>query len=421
MSERTQQTERLPVGLAVLALIVLALSYVINAMDRQVFPVLVTTIDHNFHFTLSEGGLLATVFTLGIGITGIPGGYLLDKLSRKSVLVIGITVFSVFTLLTAASVGFGDMLFYRAGSGVGEALQNAALFSAVGAYFYKNRAMALGVLNFAYGTGGFLGPLYGSKLLVHYGWQSPFLVYGILGLVFALIVGVGISKKFTDQAEKLHEISSYAPSNFPSIVWNRNIILLAINCVAVGVASYGYLGLYPTFLIKHLGYTPVAAGFSISMFGLGALTGIPAGFLGDRFRQKWIIIGSLVATMIVGYVLFNVVKTPGSQALFSFLEGTFASGFLFTNTYSLMQRCVRPEFIGRASGIFITFWYLPSALAGYLFASLVNSYGWGNAAVLQLSLVPILGIAAMLLVKETQILSPKANKAAAEAANITSV
>lgn len=410
MSERARQTERLPIGLAVLALIVLALSYVVNAMDRQVFPVLVTAIDKNFHFKLTQGGLLATVFTLGIGITGIPGGYLLDRLSRKSVIVIGIVVFSVFTLLTAVSVGFGDMLFYRAGSGVGEALQNAALFSAVGAYFYKRRAMALGVLNFAYGTGGFFGPLFGAKLLVHIGWQAPFLVYGLLGLAMALIIGFGISKKFTDQAEIVHEVGEFLPADFPAKVWNRNITLLAVNCIAVGVASYGYLGLYPTFLIKHLHYTPVAAGFSISMFGLGALMGIPAGFLGDQFRQKWIIIGSLIATMIVGYTLFNVVTTPGSQALFSFLEGTFASGFLFTNTYSLMQRCVRPEVIGRASGIFITFWYLPSALAGYLFAHLVNSYGWGNAALYQLTMVPILGIVATLFIKESQILNPKKKK-----------
>lgn len=416
MSERAAQTERLPIGLAVVALIVVALSYVVNAMDRQVFPVLVTTINHHFHFTLTQGGLLATVFTLGIGISGIPGGFLLDKFSRKSVIVAGIAIFSIFTLLTAVSVGFGDMLFYRAGSGVGEALQNAALFSAVGAYFYKRRAMALGVLNFAYGTGGFLGPLFGAKLLVHYGWQSPFLVYGLLGIVFAIIVAVGISRKFTDQAEILANTSDMSVSNFPEKVWNRNISLLAVNCVAVGVASYGYLGLYPTFLIKHLGYTPVAAGFSISMFGLGALTGIPAGFLGDKLRQKWIIIFSLLMTMIVGYTLFNVVTSRGMQALFSFLEGTFASGFLFTNTYSLMQRCVRPEVIGRASGIFVTFWYLPSALAGYLFAHLVNSYGWGTAGLIQLSLVPILGIAVMLFVNERQILSPANIKPAAPAA-----
>jgi len=77
-------------------------------------------------------------------------------------MLIGIVIYSAFTLLTAVSVGFGDMFVYRALSGVGESMQNAALFSAVGAYFFANRAMALGSLNFAYGLGGFLGPLLGA-------------------------------------------------------------------------------------------------------------------------------------------------------------------------------------------------------------------------------------------------------------------
>lgn len=409
MSVRAKETGRLSLNLAILALIVLAASYVINAMDRQVFPVLVPAIDQHFGFSLKQGGLLATIFTLGIGIAGIPSGYLLDRFTRKSVMVIGILTFSVFTLLTAVSLGFADMLLYRAGSGIGEAFQNAALFSAVGAYFYKRRALALGVLNFAYGTGGFLGPLFGAKMLVSSGWQTPFLVYGLVGLLFAVGIIFAISTKFTDQDEIKSDTSGAFFANVPVMVWNRNIKLLVINCIAVGVSSYGYLGLYPTFLIKHLGYTPVAAGFSISMFGLGALMGIPAGYLGDQLRQKWIIIVSLACTMIIGYFLFNVVKQPGLQALFSFLEGTFASGFLFTNTYSLMQRCVRPELVGRASGIFITSWYLPSALAGFLFASLVGSLGWGQAAVIQLTFVPVIGIIAMLFVKEDLIFTPYKN------------
>jgi len=402
--------QRMPVSLAVMALVVLALSYVVNAMDRQVFPVLVPTIDKTFHFSLPQGGLLATIFTLGIGIAGIPAGYLLDKLTRKSVIVIGILIYSVFTLLTALSTGFGDMLFYRAGSGIGEALQNAALFSAVGAYFYKHRGMALGTLNFAYGIGGFFGPLFGGKMLAAYGWKTPFLVYGIIGLVFVVAILFAISTNLTEH-EEVKEVETRSLEHVPDKVWNRNIVIGLITAAVVGVSMYGFLGLYPTFLIKHLGYAPSQASFSLSMFGLGALMGIPAGYLGDIFRQKWVIIISLFCGMIVGYSLFDGVTQPGMQALFSFLEGMFGSGFLFVNTYSLMQRCVRPDKVGRASGIFVTSLYLPSSVAGYLFAALVGSVGWGGAGLVQLTLIPIIGIIAMSFLNEKQILIPvKASK-----------
>ena len=140
---------RLTKAVALTSLVVVAGSYVVNAMDRQVFPVLLPDIRHEYSFTLAQGGLLATIFTLGIGLAGVPTGFLLDRLSRKAVMLIGIVIYSAFTLLTTVAVGFGDMFVYRALSGVGEAMQNAALFSAVGAYFFANRAMALGSLNFA--------------------------------------------------------------------------------------------------------------------------------------------------------------------------------------------------------------------------------------------------------------------------------
>lgn len=406
--ERSQQTpERMTLTLALVALVVLAGSYVVNAMDRQVFSILVPTIDKHFSFSLSQGGLLATVFSLGIGIAGIPTGYLLDRLSRKSVVVLGILLYSVLTLLTAVSTGFTDMLLYRTGSGIGEAMQNAALFSAVGAYFYKRRALALGSLNFAYGIGGFLGPLFGAKMLMASGWKTPFLVYGFIGLAFVILIFLVIPKRFTEQSE-VSNTEAVAViqtlDHMPNTVWNRNIVLGLVAAVVCGISMYGYIGLYPSFLIKHLGYSPTTASLALSMFGIGALTGIPAGYLGDTFRQKWVIIISFVCAMIVGYLMFNVLTAVSMQILFSFFEGACASGFLFVNIYALMQRCVRPEFVGRASGIYVTSFYLGSAFAGYLFGALVGAFSWGTAALIQLTLVPLIGIIAAWSIDESAVM-----------------
>lgn len=398
--------ERLTLPLAIASMVVLAGSYVVNAMDRQVFSVLVPTINKQFGFSLTQGGLLATVFSIGIGIAGIPTGFLLDKLSRKTVMILGVLLYSMLTLLTAVSTGFGDMLFYRAGSGIGEAMQNAALFSAVGAYFYKKRAMALGSLNFAYGIGGFFGPLFGAKMLVASGWRTPFVVYGLIGLAFVIVV-LFISKKFTEQKEATGGNESIVIEHVPNKAWNRNILLGMVMAIIAGISMYGYLGLYPTYLIKQLGYAPTTAGLGLSMFGIGALMGIPAGYLGDKFRQKWVIIVAFLCAMIIGFMLFNVVKSPAMQILFSFFEGACASGCLFVNIYALMQRCVRPQYVGRASGIFITSFYLASGCAGYLFGALVGAFGWGGAGLIQMTLVPIIGIVAVWFIDESQIMGVK--------------
>jgi MFS family permease len=373
-------------------------------MDRQVFSVVLPPIREDFSFSLAQGGFLSTIFTLGIGLAGVPSGYLLDRYPRKVVMLIGIAIYSVFTILTALALGFLDMSLYRAITGIGESMQNAALFSAVGAYFYSRRAMALGTLNFAYGLGSFFGPLFGGVMLQSTGsWKLPFYVYGVLGLVFIGIIGFFVTRRFTEQEEPPSVTAASVDERMPERLLNRNLIIGIITAAIVGTSMYGYLGLYPSFLQEELGFTPTQAGFALSMFGLGALMGIPAGYLGDRFPQRWVIIGALVGAIVTGYVLFNLITTPLQHNVLSFLEGMFASGFLFVNVYSLMQRSVKTTIIGRASGAFITSLYVPSALAGYLFAFLVGRFDWGGAAIVQLVLIPLIGIVAMLFLDPSRI------------------
>jgi MFS family permease len=392
---------RLSSTLALISLAVLAASYVVNAMDRQVFSVLLPGIRHDFGFTLGQGGLLSTIFTLGIGVAGVPTGYLLDKLSRKSVIIIGIGIYSVFTILTTLAVGFPDMVAYRALSGVGEAMQNGALFSAVGAYFFARRSMAIGTLNFAYGLGGFIGPLLGSKIAGdNAGWRAPFWTYGLIGLVFVVIVWLVIRKSFTERKEiAIATGPRLRVEHLPHTLYNRNVLLLMLAAVVVGMSMYGYIGLYPTFLEDKLGFGTGQASLAASMFGLGAILGIPAGWLGDRLDQRAVMIVAALVGCVIGYLLFNGPTTAGPQYALSFAEGAVASGFLFVNIYSSMQRSVRPDLIGRVSGLFVASFYLPAAFAGYLFSALVDHTGWGGAGLWQLTIMPLIGVAALLFVK----------------------
>src|SRR5262245_30142910 len=85
---------------AIVMFCILLVSYILMAADRYLFPVLAADIRKTFDFTLSNTGLLATIFTLGLGVAGLPTGYLLARYSRKTVLLIGIAVFSGATALT---------------------------------------------------------------------------------------------------------------------------------------------------------------------------------------------------------------------------------------------------------------------------------------------------------------------------------
>ncbi|GFG50749.1 MFS transporter [Mycolicibacterium agri] len=354
--QTTPGLPRLTKAVALVSLTVVALSYVLNAMDRQVFPVVLPQIDEDLGFALSQGGLLATIFTLGIGVAGVPSGYLLDRLSRKAVMLIGIVIYSAFTLLTGFGVGFADMFAYRALSGVGEAMQNAALFSAVGAYFFANRALAIGTLNFAFGVGGFLGPMLGAQVADSFdSWRVPFYIYGVIGFGFVIVIALFISKRFTEQVEPEGPVETAdVKSSVPQEFLNRNLLLLGGTAAVVSVAMYGFIGLYPSFLQNQLDIPLAEAGVIASMFGLGAMMGMPAGFLMDRLNLRYVLIGAMLAGSVVGFLIFNGPTSTGWQYVLAFAEGAVASGFCFVGIYAGLQRSVQPELIGRASGFFVT-------------------------------------------------------------------
>src|SRR5579862_925517 len=123
-SSSDQRRER-----AVLMFCVLLAAYVIMAADRYLFPVLATDVRQEFGFSLADTGLLTTVFTLGLGLGGLPTSILLTRLSRKLVLTLGIITFSAGTALTTVANGFWIMLVCLAVTGVGMAMLATSMFA----------------------------------------------------------------------------------------------------------------------------------------------------------------------------------------------------------------------------------------------------------------------------------------------------
>lgn len=398
-----------PLAIAGTFLGILCLSYSFNSADRQILPMLLPWISKEYGYSLQDAGLLSTVFTLGSAVIGIPIGYVLDHSSRKTIMVLGLTIYSIFTILTIYAQGFWDMLVYLAMSGIGEGMQIAGIYAALGSYFSKTRTLALGCLVIAYGIGGFLGPSLGTKLTLAYNdWHIPFIAFGVAGLIMATIVLFFVPKGFTEsKSQGGMSIAERVVTHMPENLWNRNVILCAVAAVITGFSLFGFISLYATYLIQVLKYPPMNAGLAFSFFGLGGIMSLAGGWCGDRFKQYWVIGIAFAGSSIVGYLMYNVVASFEVQCFMAFLTGTFCSGFLYLNVMSLLQRSVRPEMVGRASGIFVTSIYLSAVIAGWMFAKLVAFFGWGGAALIELSLLPIIGIISMVLINPDQLITAR--------------
>ena len=388
-------------AIAVAAIAILILSYCVNAMDRTLFPLILTDVRKEYGFTLPQAGLMSTVFTIGMTVAGIPTGYLLARFTRKTVIQVGILIYSAMTIITVFATGFPDMLFYRAITGVGEAMQLTALLAVFSSYFSRYRAAGVGILNYAYAGGAFIGPWLGGKLLVDYGtWRAPMIIYGLVGffmmVLIAAVVRPGLSETNTaTQPDKRISIGGAATLK------NRNSVVLAILSVIFGLALYGYLGMYPTFLREQLHYAPADAGRVMSIYALGVLVSVISGWLGDRFSPRLILGMSFLLASAIAAVLFNGPTDFATQAGFSLVLGAVFSGTIFVNLAASHVKSVAAGVSGRASGLFVTSVYGSATIAGYLIGFIVGVSSWTVAGNIQLVLLCLAGAAISLALKPT--------------------
>src|SRR5579864_6696264 len=213
-------------GIAIGMYCVLLVAYSLMAADRYLFPFLSSDVRKEFGFSVPTIGLLSTIFTLGLGIGGLPTGYLLSRFSRKTVLLLGIAIFSGATMLITVATGFWTMLFCLAVTGIGMAMLATSLFALAASYFIKYRAAAIGSVNFSYGIGGFYAPMLASAFLVSYkSWRAPMIAFGLFGFVTLLLILLFVRAWFseTHRAAEARKDAGGASS-----LLNRNSAILTI-------------------------------------------------------------------------------------------------------------------------------------------------------------------------------------------------
>jgi DHA1 family inner membrane transport protein len=266
-------------------------------------------------------------------------------------------------------------------------------------YFARYRAAGVGILNYAYAGGAAVGPWLGGKLLVDYGtWRAPMIIYGIIGLLMMVLIAAIVRPRLSETNTANLKDERIAAGGATSLR-NLNTIVLATLSILFGLALYGYLGMYPTFLREQLHYAPPDAGRVMSVYGLGVLVSLFSGWLGDRFSPRLVLgLGFLVASAVTA-LLFNGPADFATQAALSLVLGATFSGTIFVNLAAYHVKSVAAPLSGRASGLFVTSVYGSATIAGYLIGWIVGLAGWTVAGNIQLALLCLVGAGISLLLR----------------------
>ena len=166
----------------VLALLVAAQFMVV--LDVAIVNVALPSIRTDLHFSQVSLQWVITAYTILFGGVLMLGGRLADLLGRRRMFMLGLALFTSFSLLDGLAWSEGSLIAFRAAQGLGAALLSPAALSILTTTFREGRErnLALGIWGAASGSGGAAGVLLGGALTSAFGWSWIFFINVPVGI-----------------------------------------------------------------------------------------------------------------------------------------------------------------------------------------------------------------------------------------------
>lgn len=345
-------------------LILLTVTYFLMHAARQIFNAALPQIKADLPGTSdAEWGFTRTVFLFSYAMMVPIAGIAADMFRRKWVIVLGTLMFAGSVFFTGWVGGFVSMLvMYGLLNGVGQCMIPASCGSLIAQYHVKTRSTALSV----YQTGLYFGVIIASAVsgwlgtVAEGGWRWAFWVFGIIGLVWVLVLAVFLRDTPPIKNAAGDDKASFKEAAL-AMVSKPSAILLTF---AFGMLVFGsncFRTFMPMFLVKESGYglsLGSAAIHGVVWFFIGSFLGIFAGArISDRFASKRL--GLRLEIMALGLLLSaptmaGMVYMPNLflSCVMMFLFGV-GGGFFDCNLYAGLFEVVAPRYRAAATGVYL--------------------------------------------------------------------
>lgn len=363
--------------------------YFVNQADRQVIFSVFPLLQRELGLSNTQLGLLGSSFQWVYAVVVPVAGSLGDIMSRRTLIVLALVVWSLATLSSGLVAGFGLLLALRALTGAGEAFYYPAATSIIGDYHgQKTRAFAMSVHQTSVYAGivcsgalaGYIGQLYG--------WRMAFIAFGATGLLAALLVRRAVREPQRGQAEAgVAETAQILPlrERLAEVFQSSTAVPLMLAFLAMNFVNVACLAWTPTLLYQKFHLSLAQSGFHATFYHhLGAFLGV---LLGGRLADRWASRSRLSRPLIqtAGLVLgapfvFLLGWADSSVIVFASL-GLFGlfRGFYDSNLFASLYEVIRPEARATATGVMLAVAFLGGGSAAVAVGWFSQRVGLGSA------------------------------------------
>jgi AAHS family 3-hydroxyphenylpropionic acid transporter len=279
-----------------------------EGIDLQAAGVAAAGIGAEFKPTPDQFGTFFSASTFGLFFGALIGGRLADSIGRKRVLIASISLFGLFSVLTAFAHDVQSLTWARAftGLGLGGALP-MLLALVTESSSARHQSASVAMVYAAMPLGGAAASLL-IMLIPGPEWRAIFMVGGVMPLLLAPLMAVWLPESAAFQLER--QRPAFRAGNVSALFENgraRRTLLLWVSFLLELLLLYLLLNWLPTLLVSD-GFTRVqAAGAQIGFNLGGVLSAVLIGYLlGGRLRNA----ATLVVFAMIPVMIFLLARSP---------------------------------------------------------------------------------------------------------------
>jgi len=323
------------------SMVILAIVYMFNFVDRQILAILLPQIRDEFGTSDAYLGFLAgTAFALFYVTLGVPVAQYADRCNRRNLIAASVALWSAMTAVSGLAANIWQLTAARIGVGIGEAGCSPPAHSMIADYFPpEKRSTAMGFYTLGISAGIMTAYLAGGWVAQNIGWREAFFVVGIPGLLLAVVVrftvkepqrGASEGREASGRTARLAEVVRF-------LATRRSFIHMATAAGLSTFVGYSVIGFLPSFMVRSFDMELAQLGV-----WLGLILGISGGagfFFGGYFADR---LGRGSQQKALNFIAATILLSAGLLALMFLAKSSAMALLLFILPAATMNVYLAP-------------------------------------------------------------------------------
>jgi len=382
-------------------------------LNRLNFAPIIPLIIQDLKLSYTQVGIISTFFFAFHAAAQFPAGYLSDILGPRKIITFGGVTSALANFFFSAGYNLFYLIGFQSLNGLGQGGGWGPSVKLMNNWFPESaRGRALGIYAtcvcifsvLAYILAGYLGKTFGWRAAF---WTPPIILLFVL-VVYWMVVddrpdGNSL-RSFPSSPPEPAEKCSGNVNRLIAILYNKDVRMACIGFSCLSYIRYAILVWLPVYLYESYGLSVVKASLLAAVYPMAGLVASPlGGYLSDVAfggRRKPLLLIALSFILLSTIFLASAGRLEWTMILIAgvgFFEQLIAPQF-----FALELDLIPPELAGTGAGFLEAGGHLGSMCAMFFSGLLMDAFGSYKPVFLVLSILAIIGIGAVLFVRENK-------------------